>query len=112
MSWLLDNITRRRRYRQSVSAYAALLDTPAVTTTELPAPARFGLKATAPVTTGAALTAAGRASRSIHVPAMAAGDVHVIGVLEQGVDVTLTKANVQLCLDMGNGSYQPVLVGA
>lgn len=68
-------IAKNRKGRQNRTAFAGLIDTPAVGAVTLPAGARLALKSVASATAGTtAATIAGTSNRTIKTPALAAGE--------------------------------------
>jgi len=96
---------RRQDARRAVSAYGALLATPATGGT-ITAPAGAGLyvRATANRAAGKVASVGGV---DVGAPAMQTGDVRLLGYVQAGATV-VQQAGIELLLDVGLGSYVKV----
>lgn len=101
---------KKRKVRQNASAFKVLLATPASGTAVLPASGMFALRPDAVTTQRAGVTVTGPSSRTISVPALAAGVFHHIGKLERGSSVTV-EAGIDLYVDTGLGKYRKIVNG-
>lgn len=108
-------LKRNRVRRQDVAEYAGLLATPkAGGSLTLPANGMFAVvPKTAQAASAAALTVrSGRSpsARNVGAPALAAGERHLLGMLERGA-VCTPAAAYDLYLDAGLGNWRPILIG-
>ncbi len=102
----------KQRKRRDVSAFKAYIASPAAVTITLPAGGRFALRSTAGAVAGTtAATIVGPSSRTLKVPALAAGGQHVVDWLERATVVTLS-AGFDLALDVGLGVFAIIAEGA
>lgn len=102
---------QKRRERQNVTAFLALLKTPGASGAVLPASGTFALVSRAGTAAITAATFTGTRTHTVGVPALVAGAPHLIGKLEIGTVVTLVSG-FDLYLDTGLGTYRKVLHGA
>jgi len=102
---------KRQRQRSNVAAFSALLAAPETGSVVIPADGMFAIVTPSSHATGVAATVAGPSNRSIGVPAMAAGQRHLIGKLERGSEVIL-EAWANLYVDTGLGNLQLICEGS
>lgn len=101
-------IAKNRKGRQNRTAFAALIDTPAVGAVTLPAGARLALKSVAGATAGTtAATIAGTSNRTIKTPALAAGESMTLDHVERAAVVT-PAAGFEVLLDTGLGRFAKI----
>lgn len=101
-------IAKNRKGRQNRTAFAALIDTPAVGAVTLPAGARLALKSVAGATAGTtAATIAGISNRTIKTPALAAGESMTLDYVERAAVVT-PAAGFEVLLDTGLGRFSKI----
>ena len=110
------NFYKHRKGRQNVSAFSALITTPAAVEVVLPANGRFRFVATAGAIAGElAATLTGSyvdqdkqpVQRLIQTPVLAAGGYVTLDQLERGVTVTL-EASFELWVDTGLGRFSKI----
>lgn len=98
----------KRKARQDVSAYAALIASPASGTVVLPAGARVSFVATAGATAGDTLAVVTTSTtRTIKARTLAAGERQVLDRLERGASVALS-AGINLDIDSGLAVWKTV----
>ena len=101
-------IAKNRKERQNRTAFAALIDTPAVGAVTLPAGARLALKSVAGATAGTtAATIAGTSNRTIKTPALTAGESMTLDYVERAAVVT-PAAGFEVLLDTGLGRFAKI----
>lgn len=101
-------IAKNRKGRQNRTAFAVLINTPAVGAVTLPAGARLILKSVASATAGTtAATIAGTSNRTIKTPALAAGESTPLDYVERAAVVTLA-AGFELLIDIGLGRFAKI----
>lgn len=102
------NFYKARKERRNVSAFVALIDTPATAEVVLPANGRFRVVATAGAVAGTlACTVTGSTERLIQTPLLAAGGYVTLDQLERGVTVSL-EASFELWVDTGLGRFSKI----
>lgn len=110
--FVVNSQFRRRRYRQNISAFQALIDTPEDAPFVLPATGLFAImRRSGSAAVATALTVTGASTRTVGIPAMAVGDIHQIGKLEKGSEVELA-ATFDLYVNNGIGKYLKIAEGA
>lgn len=101
-------IAKNRKERQNRTAFAALIDTPAVGAVTLPAGARLALKSVAGATAGTtAATITGTSNRTIKTPALAAGESMTLDYVERAAVVT-PAGGFEVLLDTGLGRFAKI----
>lgn len=101
-------IAKNRKGRQNRTAFAALIDAPAVGAVTLPAGARLAFKSVAGATAGTtAATIAGTSNRTIKTPALAAGESMTLDYVEYAAVVT-PAAGFEVLLDTGLGRFSKI----
>lgn len=101
-------IAKNRKERQNRTAFAALIDTPAVGAVTLPAGARLALKSVAGATAGTtAATISGTSNRTIKTPALVAGESMTLDYVERAAVVT-PAAGFEVLLDTGLGRFAKI----
>jgi hypothetical protein len=111
MTTQAQRLRRRRKARQDLSQFAALIETPGTGTVVIPADGMFALRAPAAHAAGNALTVTGPTNRTIGVPALAENDFHLIGKLERGTTVAL-QSWIDLYVHAGLGGYRKICDGS
>lgn len=111
MKWL-EAVAKRRKQRQNISAFKALMATPAVGAVTLPANARLALRSVAGSVEGdPAATIVGASDRTIHAPDLDAGEMLVLDQVARGAVVT-PVAGFELMLDTGLSNFVKIGEGA
>ena len=101
-------IAKNRKERQNRTAFAALIDTPAVGAVTLPAGARLALKSVAGAIAGTtAATIVGTSNRTIKTPTLAAGESMTLDYVERAAVVT-PAAGFEVLLDTGLGRFAKI----
>jgi hypothetical protein len=102
------NFYRHRKERQNVSAFAALIETPAVGAVTLPAGARVSFVAVAGAVAGTPLaTVTGTTNRTIGSQGLAAGERQALDYLERAVVIT-PQAGVDVYVDAGLSVWKKI----
>lgn len=119
------NVYKHRRQRQDFSAFAALVETPAVVPFSLPAAGRFRVVATAGAVAGElaatltgtytdrdpeSVTYGESVDREIRTPVLAAGGYVTLDKLERAVGIDL-EAGFELWVDAGLGRFVKIAEG-
>lgn len=101
-------IAKNRKERQNRTAFAALIDAPAVGAVTLPAGARLALKSVAGATAETtAATIAGTSNRTIKTPVLVAGESMTLDYVERAAVVT-PAAGFEVLLDTGLGRFAKI----
>lgn len=102
---------RRQKKRRAVSAFAALIATPASGAFTMPAGARLSFVATAGATAGDTLaTLVGTSNRTIKAKTLAAGDRQVLDFVELGVVIT-PSSGIEVDVDTGLAVWKKIAEG-
>lgn len=102
---------RRQKARKAVSAFAALIATPASGAFTMPAGARLSFVATAGATAGDTLaTIAGATTRTIKAKTLAAGARQVFDFAEHGVVIT-PSSGIEVDVDKGLAVWAKIAEG-
>lgn len=97
-------LQEHRKRRQNVDAFATLIKTPAASFT-MPANGRLAIQGA--FAGGSVLTLTGATTQTLNAPALAAGQIYVLGAFEKDAKVVVTTgANVYL--DTGMGVYSKI----
>lgn len=98
----------RRKARQNVSAFAALIATPATGDFDMPAGGKILLLATAGAAAGdTAAVVSGPSTRTIKTPLLLAGESVVIDWIERASNVALSTG-FEAYVDTGLGLYKKI----
>ena len=101
-------IAKNRKGRQNRTAFAALIDAPAVGAVTLPAGAKLAFKSVAGATAGTtAATITSARNRTIKTPALAAGESMTLDYVER-VAVVTPAAGFEVLLDTGLGRFAKI----
>ena len=99
---------KARKKRQNISAFRSLLETPAVGSVTLPANARLAFRSVAGAIAGTtAATLTGTSTRTIHSPALAAGEFVTLDYAERDTVVT-PASGFDVLIDIGLGKFQKI----
>ena len=105
MQW---QATKNRKKRQNVTAFKALLATPATGSVTLPANARLAFRSVSGAVAGTtAATLVGTSNRTIQTPALAAGEFVTLDYAERDT-VVIPSSGFDVLLDIGLGRFQKI----
>lgn len=102
---------KAQRIRRNLSAFKALIDTPASSTAQLPANGRFAIRSTAGNAAGTlALTIVTNRTINIYTKVLISGQIQIVDNIQKAAVVTV-ETGFDLLLDIGMGKFIPVING-